>query len=110
MLLSRFSGIVVLWYLCVPLAMWYSGSLVAQNHCHRAEHRNPKTTATSVMTESPTEGAIDVNNTITKKFADLRPISMERVKGFFPLGKLVTHKSFMIISAPKHLSLTSPTI
>ena len=73
-------------------------------------NRKPKTTATSVRTESNMEGAIDVNNTITKKFADLRPISMERVKGFFPLGKLVTHKSFKLISVPKPLSLTSPAI
>ena len=70
----------------------------------------PKTTAASVRTESSTEGAIDVNNIITKKFAYQRPRSMERVKGFFQLGKLVTHKSFKLISAPKPLSLTSPTI
>ena len=70
----------------------------------------PKTTATSVRTESSTKGAIDVNNTRTKKFADQRPISMERVKGFFPLGKLVTHKSFMLILALKPLSLTSHTV
>ena len=70
----------------------------------------PKTTATSVRTESSMEGAIDVNNTITKKFVDQRPRSVEIVKGFFPLGKLVTHKSFKLISAPKPLSLTSHTI